>query len=254
MKKYFLAAFIFYLLSVPAVSAKAESALLETVKTGNVAEIASVLEKTQNVNIRDKNGLNALMMAAAYNNDANVITLLADSGVRVKARDKEGLNALMLAAAYTKNTDVIDALLRAGSEIDCKKGGNNATALMIALAENKNPRISGILIEAGSDVNAADKDGNTVLFFAAAKGNLAVMKHLLSKAPDLNVRNKNGMTALMTAARHTKNPNIVTALVLAGADADIKTKDGKKALDFARENPALKDKEAFWKLNDATHN
>lgn len=254
MKKSFLAAFVFCLLFSPAVLAGAEPALLETAKTGNVEEVAAVLEKTADVNIRDKNGLNALMMAAAYNNNANVINLLADAGVRVRARDKEGLNALMLAAAYTKNTDVIDALLRAGSEIDCKKGGNNATALMIALAENKNPRISGMLIDAGSDVNAADKNGNTALFFAAVKGNLTVMKHLLSKNPDLNVRNKDSMTALMTAARHAKNPNIVTALVLAGADADIKTKDGKKALDFARENPALKDREAFWKLNDATHN
>ncbi|MEE2856623.1 MAG: ankyrin repeat domain-containing protein, partial [Planctomycetota bacterium] len=63
-------------------------------------------------------------------------------------------------------------------------------------------------------------------------------------------RNKYGWTPLMHAARYSSTPEVVTLLLEEGADALAKSKEGKKAIDYAEENVKLKDTKAYWKLHD----
>jgi ankyrin repeat protein len=55
----------------------------------------------------------------------------------------------------------------------------------------------------------------------------------------------------MAAALANPNPDVITALLSAGADAKVKDKDGKTAFDYAQDNWSLKGTYAYWKLNDA---
>ena len=62
----------------------------------------------------------------------------------------------------------------------------------------------------------------------------------------------NGLTPLHRAV---KGGNFwsINALLDAGADATIKTKDGKTPFDLAAENPEVKGTAAYWRLNDAQY-
>ena len=55
----------------------------------------------------------------------------------------------------------------------------------------------------------------------------------------------------MFAARYGSNPEVITALLEAGADAKAKDQDGKTALDHAKENEKIYKTKAYWELNDA---
>ena len=54
----------------------------------------------------------------------------------------------------------------------------------------------------------------------------------------------------MAAARYNSNPEVLTALLDAGADAKAKNNEGKTALDYARMNEKLKDTGALKLLEE----
>jgi ankyrin repeat protein len=59
------------------------------------------------------------------------------------------------------------------------------------------------------------------------------------------------MTALMKAASHNSNPEVIKVLLAAGANGRLLSKEGKTASDFAKDNPHIKGTDAYWLLNDA---
>ena len=90
-------------------------------------------------------------------------------------------------------------------------------------------------IAAGTDLNQRTKDGQktTPLIAAAGVGQAEAAKMLIEAKADLNLQNKDGNTALHTAA-FVCHPEIVEALLKAGADKAIKTNTGATALDGAQ--------------------
>jgi ankyrin repeat protein len=85
---------------------------------------------------------------------------------------------------------------------------------------------------------------------ANSNKNPEVITALLEAGIDINVRDKNGRTALMWAARNNSNPSVVLTLLEAGADARLINTKGNRAIDIAATNEALKGTEAYWRLND----
>ena len=55
----------------------------------------------------------------------------------------------------------------------------------------------------------------------------------------------------MYAAGFNKNPDVITTLLNAGADAKAKSNEGKTAFDYAQNNPKIKGTKAYWDLNNA---
>jgi len=55
----------------------------------------------------------------------------------------------------------------------------------------------------------------------------------------------------MFAASFNKNPDVITTLLNAGADAKAKSIEGKTAFDYAQDNPKIKGTKAYWDLNNA---
>lgn len=56
----------------------------------------------------------------------------------------------------------------------------------------------------------------------------------------------------MVAAAFNSNPDVITFLLDAGANATAVSVEGKRAIDYARLNADLIDTPAYWRLNDAS--
>ena len=78
----------------------------------------------------------------------------------------------------------------------------------------------------------------------------AVITALVTAVADPTARDEDGWTPLHWAARYTNTPAVITALLGAGADPTARNKAGQLPWDLAQDNAALKDTDAWWRLND----
>lgn len=92
--------------------------------------------------------------------------------------------------------------------------------------------------ENSGDVQVEDS-GHTALFLAAGTGQIEVVKLLLEKGADVNKQTNYGWTPLITAVgRFTsghRDTDMADLLLENGADIDAKNKEGRTAVDLARE-------------------
>ena len=73
-----------------------------------------------------------------------------------------------------------------------------------------------LLLAKGADINVKNSNGETALMAASSRGNADVVKLLLDKGADINVKNSKGKTALAIAKDKGKT-EIVAMLEKAGA-------------------------------------
>ena len=73
----------------------------------------------------------------------------------------------------------------------------------------------------------------------------------LQSGADIKVRDKSGETPLHHAAEGSKNLAVLMALLNAGANPKARDKDGKTPWGYDKDNKALKESDAYRRLNDA---
>jgi ankyrin repeat protein len=210
-----------------------ETALMIAAGAGSVEEVKMLLDRGADVNgAEPKSQQNALMWASSEGHAA-VVDLLIQRGAKVDAASKGGFTALVF-AALKDDAGSVKRLLAAGANPNYAVP-DKAKVLTIATA-NRSYRASLALLDGGADPNIADSTGNTPLHVAAQAGTLDLVKKLLSKGAQLNVRTNaakgNGFrpaageqTALLLAARND-HVDVMRVLIEAGADTKIKGQDG----------------------------
>ena len=125
----------------------------------SLEEIKELLKKGADVNVSDKYGDTALMVAA-INGQLEVVKCLVEGGADLEAKDGDGDTAL-LGAAIKGKLDVVKYLAECGAELDVKdKYG--ITALMRAVSWEQLDVVK-CLVELGADLEAKDEDGETAL-------------------------------------------------------------------------------------------
>ena len=221
-----------------------ETALMIAANTGNAEVVKQLLAKGANINAAEtRKGQTALMWAAAEGH-FDVTRLLIDHGADVKAASKSGFTALVFASV--KNDDKsIRALLAAGA--DPNYALPDGTKALLVAAAYKSSAAAGVLVDGGADPNVADRNGNTPLHSAAQFGDIDLVDKLIAKKADLNARTAKTQggrgfgggggfrippgeqTPLLLAAR-ADHPNVMRALVKAGADPSLKAQDGTTLL------------------------
>ena len=97
-------------------------------------------------------------------------------------------------------------------------------------------------IQAGANVGArGEENGFTPLIVAAGfNADPEVIPALIEAGAAVNAQDAYGMTPLMWAAWKNHNPEVIAALLHAGADAGARNKSGLSALDLALKNDSLK--------------
>ena len=141
----------------------------------------------------------------------------------------------MLASA-AGHLPVVTALLKAGADPNAKAYGFHSgefSSLMSGLDRcNKDwVKILDATIAAGGKVNPKAPFSRSPLMYAVEKNDVVLIKALLARGADTNLKNELGVTALMTATL-SSGPSIevVKLLLAAGADAHARSKNGETAL------------------------
>ena len=109
-------------------------------------------------------------------------------------------------------------------------------------------------ISNGANVNARDHIGTTPLMAAASSiaSDPEVIKVLISAGANIDAQDSMGMTPLALASRFSSNPEIIAILLRLGADPNVKDKDGKIAIDYAKDNSKIRNSAAIRTLQEVT--
>lgn len=93
--------------------------LFDIVLTGTVNEVQQAIENGAEINARTIIDRTALMIAAEYQDNPEIISALVQAGAEINARDKDGLTALMIATSFNQtpgSSAIVRALLDAGAQ------------------------------------------------------------------------------------------------------------------------------------------
>ncbi|QTA79818.1 Ankyrin and tetratricopeptide repeat-containing protein [Desulfonema limicola] len=101
----------------------------------------------------------------------------------------------------------------------------------MSLAIAGNEEALNTLLKAGLDIDVRGKDGETALMVASASSNVNNMVFLIENGADIHARTINETTTLMYAVT-SGNIDAVKLLIEKGVDVDAENDDGNTALDF----------------------
>lgn len=103
-------------------------------------------------------------------------------------------------------------------------------------------------IAKGEDVNLKDKNGDTPLITAVKNGNLEITRMLIDAKADVNVKDNAGNTPLIIICK-TKRTDIAELLIKAGADVNEKNNSGETSLLNASKNGNIPMMQLLYKAN-----
>ena len=190
--------------------------LMKASKEGNDRDIRNLLSSGAKINLKDKEGWNALMYAVRYQESITVIEQLITAGVNIKEKNKYGVSALTLCATYNSNPQILNRLLSAYNPTDKEV----MQAFILMLSDNSSSEYS--------------KSIKTDVF--------------LNKGIMLNTF-YNSKTPLMYACQYCTSTAIIKKLLDNGASASVRAADGKTAFDYAKDNSYLPHDDTYWMLN-----
>lgn len=189
----------------------------------DIKGVKELLAKGVDVNIREKTmGSTPLIVACSLEGTDEIIELLISKGADVNIQGTyDGRTALMWAAANSKKA--VELLLKNGAEVNVK-GVEGMTAFIQSifgiLSGSVTTEVCDLLLKKGENINAqltgADATGWTALMFASTNGKLDLVKYLISRGADVNLKAKDDTTALSLAIKD-KNAEIIKVLKAEGA-------------------------------------
>jgi uncharacterized protein len=171
------------------------------------------------------------LLEASRNGDAPMVELLLRAGADPKRSHPEGETPL-LSASRAGSVPTVRLLLARGVDVNHAEKFQQTTALMWAAAEG-HLDVVDLLLEAGADANRqghvtslstrhnADHPtgGFTALMFAARNGNEAMVRKLLARGANINVKNGDNASAAMTAIYNDRF-DVAATLIELGSDAN----------------------------------
>lgn len=182
------------------------------------------------------------LINAVSDRDIKLVREILSSKPDLEIKDKKGRTALMI-AAYNHDNKIVELLIAAGADVNAQDNLQNSPFLY-AGAEG-NIVLLKMGLENGANFSVYNRYGGTALIPAAEKGHLEVVK-ILTKVPNYPIDhiNKLGWTALLEAIILSEKSEIQTGIVQtlidAGADVNIADNDNVTPLQHAK-NKGLED-------------
>jgi ankyrin repeat protein len=147
----------------------------------------------------------------------------------------DGEPLIYAAAADSWALDDFQFVIDAGANLEATNK-NRETALHAALDNGDVPALQALLT-AGADVHRLDKSGNTSVYIAASKGYSACLQSLFSAKADPLIVPRGGPPIIAAASR--AHALCIKILITNGSDVNVRNKDGWTALRCAVEQNHL---------------
>ncbi|XP_068089519.1 ankyrin repeat domain-containing protein 17 isoform X2 [Hyperolius riggenbachi] len=210
-----------------------DTALTLACAGGHEELVQTLLERSANIEHRDKKGFTPLILAATAGH-VGVVEILLDNGADIEAQSertkdtplslacsggRQEVVELLLARGANKEhrnvsdytplslaasggyVNIIKILLNAGAEINSRTGSKLGISPLMLAAMNGHTAAVKLLLDMGSDINAQiETNRNTALTLACFQGRTEVVSLLLDRKANVEHRAKTGLTPLMEAA------------------------------------------------------
>lgn len=199
--------------------------------TQDYNKVKLLLEHKADPNIKTDDGNTAFFVSCVGANQTPVIRLMLDHGADPLVINSRKETTLINLVSFGDTADA-RILLRRGVNINAK-GRDGQSALFYAIkADNK--EMIGWLLDNGADANLLDDYKANALGYAATIGDINIVKRMIALTKGINDPDTEGATTLMWAlySEHD-NPDIIQALLDAGANPTLKDKKGQSTLDWA---------------------
>uniref|UniRef100_A0A8C0HDP0 Fibronectin type III and ankyrin repeat domains 1 n=1 Tax=Chelonoidis abingdonii TaxID=106734 RepID=A0A8C0HDP0_CHEAB len=131
--------------------------LHRAVSMNDVEAVLNILQGGVTVDMKSQH-----LMLACFSGHLDIIKYLREQGASWEVRDLGGCTALHW-AVDGGHCEVIEWMINDGCQVDAKDTCLEWTPLMRVSAVTGNKDVASLLIEAGADVNVKDKDGKTPL-------------------------------------------------------------------------------------------
>jgi ankyrin repeat protein len=219
------------------------SPLLAAVQSGDTNPAQLLLSAKADIEVKDAKGQTPLLAAVAHDN-VEMMKLLVGNKANLAAFDKDGYSPLSEACqkGYPEGEQMTQFLLGAGADPNLA-GESNWTPLMSAESFNyrepwgvSSHLIISELLKYGAKVNVRSRNGTTALIQAAghpSRDDSSFIAELIAAGADVSAADNDGETALMAAAEHGHITK-VKLLLANGAQVGMKDKLGRAALQYAR--------------------
>jgi uncharacterized protein len=190
---------------------------------------------------RDRSGQTPLDLALAYKNENVVAALLhlpaAKPALQPTDGSGESVGAVardaMENATLRGQTEIARLLIEAGFDINQPTASHSSYLNDAALKGQA--KVAQLLLDHGASLESHNADGGSPLHDAALGGSTDVMSLLLDRGAQIDARDReSGATPLMLAASMGRVSGL-TLLLKRGASPNLRDKQGRTALDRAKE-------------------
>jgi len=138
----------------------------------------------------------------------------------------------------TGTAQQVEAAIAQGADVKALNA-DNESPLHVAAQYNRDPAVIAILVKAGADPNARDVNGSTPLSLALERADKSsdAARALLQAGAAVNTMDNTGRTPLILALRNKYPPEAITAIVNAGADVKVTSRDAPLVSALANRYP-----------------
>lgn len=206
--------------------------LVDAAKAQDVAAVQALISQQSPVDVAQPDGATALHWAAHWDN-LQIADLLIRAGADVNARNELGVAPLSL-ACINGSASMVDRLLERGADANHALP-TGATALMTCARTGSVEAVRSLL-DHGARVNEQESVWDqTALMWAIAERHPDVVAALVAAGADIGHRTNRGFTPLLFAAQQG-NVQSAATLLDAGTDVNEVGADGSAALLVATES------------------
>jgi len=179
----------------------------------------------------DAQTINEAFVTAAEDAHPDVMPALLEKGAKLNELGSKALlraaGSTVVGAADQDRSDTVRFLLSLGVDVNAKDEDGWTALLLAAEREDDRSSVVRTLVDRGADVNAKcacpryESGGWTALMLASRRGHDEIVRILVAKHADVNMKNNLGQTSLALAATAIEdNVDVVRTLLDAGANGD----------------------------------
>ncbi|MBN2663543.1 MAG: ankyrin repeat domain-containing protein [Bacteroidales bacterium] len=192
----------------------------------------------------DNPGYTALHFTCSEMDKYRLAELLLHKGADVNAKDVYSNTPLQLSVSDDHNFALSKLLIENGALVT-DKNIDGQTPLHLACMYNEDTKTVDLLIQNGAELNVKDNNGWTPVMYAAFYGNIEIMKFLMDKGADIELKNDDdfaiwdlrradGSTVLFNLVKEG-DFDLVKLFVKKGADINAVNSYGETPIIIAKE-------------------